>query len=291
MPAPITSPQNNRIKNLVKLQNRRQRDAQRLMVVEGVREAALALANGFMPEEAYICPELARGAATTTVTDQLHHLEKTGLCSLFTITPDLFAKVAYRGESGGVLLLIPYWTRPLASLLLSPNPFLVIVEGGEKPGNLGAILRTADAAGVDAVIISETETGEGAVSEGTDIFNPNVVRASLGALFTVPVTAVPTDQLITWLREQHIHIAAATPAGEELYTAVNLQNPVALVMGSEATGLSQTWLGAADTRLLIPMYGQVDSLNLSVSTALLLYEVVRQRGLQNKDVIDVVPYT
>lgn len=272
MPTPITSPQNGRIKNLVKLQNRRQRDAQRLMLVEGVREAALALANGFMPEEAYVCPELARGAAATAVTDQLHHLEKTGHCPLFTITPDLFAKVAYRGESGGVLLLIPYWTRPLASLLLPPNPFLVIIEGGEKPGNLGAILRTADAAGVDAVIISETDA-----SEGTDIFNPNVIRASLGALFTVPVTTAPTDQIITWLHERAIQIAAATPEGEELYTAVNLQKPVALVMGSEANGLSQTWLDAADTRLLIPMFGQVDSLNLSVSTALLLYEVVRQR--------------
>lgn len=272
MPTPITSPQNGRIKNLVKLQNRRQRDAQRLMLVEGVREAALALANGFMPEEAYICPELARGAAATAVADQLHHLDKTGHSPLFTITPDLFAKVAYRGESGGVLLLIPYWIRPLASLLLPPNPLLVIIEGGEKPGNLGAILRTADAAGVDAVIISETET-----SEGTDIFNPNVIRASLGALFTVPVTAVPANELILWLRKQHIHIAAATPQGEELYTAVNLQKPVALVMGSEANGLSQTWLDAADTRLLIPMHGQVDSLNLSVSTALLLYEVVRQR--------------
>ncbi|MBX3056872.1 MAG: RNA methyltransferase [Anaerolineae bacterium] len=272
MPTPITSPQNGRIKNLVKLQNRRQRDAQRLMLVEGVREAALALANGFIPEEAYICLELARGAAATAVTDQLHHLEKTGHCPLFTITPDLFAKVAYRSESGGVLLLIPYWTRPLASLLLPPNPLLVIIEGGEKPGNLGAILRTADAAGVDAVIISETDA-----SEGTDIFNPNVIRASLGALFTVPVTTAPTDQIITWLRTQHINIAAATPEGEELYTAVNLQKPVALVMGSEANGLSQTWLDAADTRLLIPMFGQVDSLNLSVSTALLLYEVVRQR--------------
>lgn len=275
MPTPITSPQNGRIKNLVRLQNRRLRDAQQLMLVEGVREARLALANGFMPEEAYLCPELAKGVEATAVTDQLLHLEKTGICSLFTITPELFAKVAYRGESGGVLLLIPYWTRPLASLLLSPNPFLIIIEGGEKPGNLGAILRTADAAGVDGVIISETATGE-----GTDIFNPNVARASLGALFTVPVTAVPTDQLITWLREQHIQIAAATPEGEELYTAVNLQTPVALVLGSEANGLSQTWLAAADTRLLIPMVGQVDSLNLSVSTALLLYEVVRQRGLQ-----------
>jgi TrmH family RNA methyltransferase len=273
MPTPITSSHNGRIKNLVRLQNRRSRDAQQLMLVEGVREATLALANGLVPEEAYICPELISGQKATAIADQLHRLETTGHCRLFTITPEVFGKVAYRGESGGVLLVIRYWVRPLTSLLLPPNPFLVIIEGGEKPGNLGAILRTADAAGVDAVIISETETGE-----GTDIFNPNVIRASLGALFTVFVTTAPAEQLITWLHEQHIHIAAATPEGEELYTAVNLRNPVALVMGSEADGLSQQWLNAADVRLLIPMHGQVDSLNLSVSTALLLYEVVRQRG-------------
>ncbi len=273
MPTPISSPQNGRIKNLVRLQNRRQRDAQQLMLVEGLREAGLALANGFTPMEAYVCLELAKGAEATAVTDHLLHLEKEGLVDLFTITPDLFAKVAYRDESGGVLLVIPYWTRPLTSLPLSANPFLVIIEGGEKPGNLGAILRTADAAGVDAVIISETETGE-----GTDIFNPNVIRASLGALFSVPVTTAPTEQVITWLCESNIQIAAATPEGKEVYTAVNLQNPVALVMGSEANGLSQTWLDAANTRLVIPMHGQIDSLNLSVSTALLLYEVVRQRS-------------
>ena len=109
------------------------------MLVEGVREAALALANGFVPEEAYICPELIKGAEATAVADRLLYLEKEGHVDLFTITPELFAKVAYRGESGGVLLVIPYWSRPLASLLLPPNPFLVIIEGGEKPGNLGAI--------------------------------------------------------------------------------------------------------------------------------------------------------
>ncbi len=272
MPVPISSLQNHHIKNLVKLQNRRQRDSQQLMLVEGVREAALALANGFTPVEAYLCPELINGAAATAVAEQLAHLEKSDRCALFTVSPAVFAKVAYRGESGGILLALPYWTRPLESIRLSPVPFLVIVEGGEKPGNLGAILRTADAAGVDAVLLSETETGE-----GTDLFNPNVVRASLGALFTVPVTAVPARQLISWLRQHQIQIAAATPSGTMLYTAVNLQQPVALALGNEANGLSQMWLDAADRQLVIPMHGQLDSLNLSVSTALLLYEVVRQR--------------
>jgi TrmH family RNA methyltransferase len=276
MPTHIASLQNGRIKNIVKLHNRRHRDAQQVMVVEGAREIGRALANGFVPQEAYICPELVVGEEATAnlkllraVSQHLHTLKT----AIFTVTPEVFAKMAYREESGGLLVLLAYWQRPLPSLHLSPIPFLVVIEGGEKPGNLGAILRTADAAGVDAVIISETEAGE-----GTDIFNPNVIRASLGALFTVPITTVPTPAVIAWLREQGIQIAAATPEGEVVYTAANLRRPVALVMGSEAHGLSEEWLTAADLRLTIPMHGQVDSLNLSVSTALMLYEVVRQRG-------------
>lgn len=272
MPTPISSLQNPRLKDVVKLHNRRHRDTQQVMVVEGVRELGYALANGFTPREAFICPELMPQEATA-VTQQLYHLHAQGQTLLFTVTPEAFAKMAYRAESGGVLALIPYWSRPWSTLPLAATPFLAIVEGGEKPGNLGAILRTADAAGVDAVIISEPETGE-----GTDIFNPNVIRASLGALFTVPVATAPTSELIPWLRAHNIQITAATPAGTTLYTAVDLRGPVALVMGSEAHGLSDAWLQAADLRLLIPMHGQVDSLNLSVSTALMLYEVIRQRG-------------
>lgn len=269
----ISSSQNPHIKNVVKLHNRRQRDALQLMVVEGAREIGLALANGFKPAELYMCPELAMGEEATAVAQQFHRLHEEKQTTLFTISPELFAKIAYRGESDGLLALLPYWSRPLTSLPLSPAPFLAIIEGGEKPGNLGAILRTADAAGVDAVIISETESGE-----GTDIFNPNVVRASLGALFTVPVAVAPATDLLVWLRAHGIQVAAATPGGDVLYTAVDLRGSVAVVLGSEAHGLSQTWLNAADKRLIIPMHGQVDSLNLSVSTALMLYEVVRQRG-------------
>jgi TrmH family RNA methyltransferase len=269
MPTHIASLQNGRIKNVVKLHHRRHRDAHQLMVVEGAREIGRALANGFVPQEVYICPELVVGGDATAVSQQLHTLKT----ALFTVTPELFAKMAYREESDGLLILLPYWQRPLSALHLSANPFLAVIEGGEKPGNLGAILRTAAAAGVDTVIISEKESGE-----GTDVFNPNVIRASLGALFTVPVATASTPAVIAWLREQGIQLAVATPEGELLYTAVNLRGPVALVMGSEAHGLSEEWLTAADLRLAIPMHGQIDSLNLSVSAALLLYEVVRQRG-------------
>ena len=273
----LTSLQNTRIKNILKLNNRRQRDAQRKTVVEGVREAARALRCGLAPEEAYICPELIHIAEATAVWQQLQSLETEGKLTLFTVTPELFAKAAYRGESGGILLVIPYLNQTLSELSFKSAPLLLIVDGGEKPGNLGAILRTADAAGVDAVIV----TGE--TNGGTDIHNPNVVRASLGALFSLPVVEAEAGELLTWLRQQQIRIAVLTPEGERPYTETDLQGPVALVMGSEAFGVDQRWLDEADIRLRIPMVGIVDSLNLSVATAVVVFEAVRQRQEGNRN--------
>ena len=172
-----------------------------------------------------------------------------------------------------MLILLPFWQRPLSQLTLSANPFLVIIEGGEKPGNLGAILRTADAANVDAVLVCAADE-----NKGTDIYNPNTIRASLGAIFTVPTAVASTAEIIAWMRAQNIQTAAATPDADELYTAVDLTPPIAIVMGSEAFGLSDVWLRAADKKIAIPMNGRLDSLNLSVATALILYEVVRQSG-------------
>lgn len=267
----LTSLQNARIKNILKLNNRRQRDAQKKTIVEGVREAARALHCGIAPDEAYICPELIHSAEATAVWQQLQSLEAQGKLTLFTVTPELFAKAAYRGESGGILMVIPYLNQSLADLSLPPAPFLLIIDGGEKPGNLGAILRTADAAGVDAVLVTNQP------HSGTDIHNPNVVRASLGALFSRPVVAAEPAELLAWLRQRHIRLAVLTPEGERPYTETNLQGGLALVMGSEAFGVQQTWLEEADVRLRIPMVGIVDSLNLSVATAVVVFEAVRQR--------------
>ena len=147
---------------------------------------------------------------------------------------------------------------------------MAVLEGVEKPGNLGGVLRTADAAGVDAILVC---------GEGTDIYNPNAIRASLGAIFTVPVIAAATPTLIAWLKAQGLALVATTPAATQRYTQVDLTRPVAVIMGSEAEGLSADWLAAADQQVLIPMNGDVDSLNVSVATALLLYEAVRQRNL------------
>ena len=267
----LTSLHNARIKNILKLNNRRQRDAQKKTVVEGIREVDRALQCGIIPQEAYVCPELITTEEATAVWWQLQSLAEEDQLALFTITPELFAKAAYRGQSGGILVIIPYLDRALTSLSLSETPLLLIIDGGEKPGNLGAILRTADAAGVDAVIVTSQASG------GTDIHNPNVVRASLGALFSLQVVEAAPETLLPWLRHKQIQIAALTPDGERPYTEANLQGSLALVMGSEAFGVDLEWLAAADIRLKIPMFGLVDSLNLSVATAVVVFEAIRQR--------------
>jgi TrmH family RNA methyltransferase len=269
----ITSPQNPRIKRVVKLNDRRARDEARQTVVEGVREARLALGRGVVPAEAYICPELIDNREAETAARHLVAMGESGMSEVFYVSPEVFAKMAYRGESGGVLLVIAYRPVRLDDLRFQAVPFLVIVEEAEKPGNLGAILRTADAAGADAVIVPTPPN-----RKGTDLHNPNVIRASLGAYFTVPVVTPGSDEAVDWLRRRDIAIIAATPEANVLYTATDMTGPVALALGSEAWGLSDTWLAAADWRVRIPMAGAVDSLNLSASAALLMYEVVRQRG-------------
>lgn len=278
MGVPITSLQNNRIKRVVKLRNRRRRDDEHRTVVEGVREVRQALLHDHIPDEAYICRSIAdRDAETAVLISEIETLANQKICQLFEVTEEVFAKIAYRGDSGGILLVIPYWQIALNDVLHKHNPFILVVEGAEKPGNLGAILRSADAAGIDALIICDAPN-----SSGTDVFNPNVIRASLGAAFTIPIVIEQTERVIDWLKQHSIHILAATPNGDVPYTSSDMSHAVAIVTGSEAFGLSPIWFSQADYRVIIPMYGVVDSLNLSVSTALLLYEVVRQRGgLQN----------
>ena len=266
MMVPLTSPQNAHIKDVVKLNNRSFRDERRQTVVEGVREVGLVLQQGIVPIEAYVCPELVPAAANPILA-HLQQLAQNRATRLFSLSPDLFAKIAYRENSGGLLLVVPFWQKPLEAIT---QPTLVVVlEGVEKPGNLGGVLRTADAAGVDAVLVC---------GERTDIYTPNAIRASLGAIFTVPVVAAATPTLISWLKQQGLALVATTPAATQLYTQVDLTGPVAIIMGSEAEGLSGDWLAAADQQVQIPMSGAVDSLNVSVATALLLYEAVRQRG-------------
>lgn len=267
----ITSLQNPRVKNVVRLRHRRHRDRLQQTVVEGAREAMRALLSGLVPLEAYICPPYLDPSRDQELLERLHQLARGGQTQLFEVPPDVYDKMAYRGGSGGVLLVIPYLAAALDALEPGVRPLFVVVDGAEKPGNLGAILRTADAAGVTALLL----TGSG--QQGTDIHNPNVVRASLGALFTVPVVSTSRQDAIRWLRHHGIAIIATTPDSPQLYTDLVYDRPVAVVMGSEAQGLGPEWLSAVDHRVRIPMSGVVDSLNLSVATAVILYEAVRQR--------------
>ncbi|MBP7963497.1 MAG: RNA methyltransferase [Caldilineaceae bacterium] len=275
----ITSLQNPRIKTIVKLGSRRQRDVDRRTVVEGVKEVARCLDAGIVPLEAYVCPDLAADETGAALVHRLVGMADQRLTQLFEVTPDVFAKIAYRGESGGLLLVIPYLDTPLDNLMTTRNtdhpPFFAVIEGVEKPGNLGAILRTADAAGVDGLIVCPGERG------GTDLHNPNVIRASLGTLFTVKVAQAESATVLAWLRSHGITALAATPDGEVPFTQADMTGPVAVAAGSEAFGLTDLWLNGAHQRVTIPMFGMADSLNLATSTALLLYEVVRQRDAKS----------
>jgi TrmH family RNA methyltransferase len=265
----ITSPHNPRIKDLLKLAKSNERDRRRLTVVEGERECSRALAAGIIPQEAFVCPELLSPLGRQLLAD-LTRLDAQRRSWLAEIPAHLFAKLAYREDSGGLILIIPYLVADLAAYTPPSPAFIAIIEGIEKPGNLGAILRTADAAGLQGLIVT---------AGATDTHNPNVIRASLGARFTVPVFESSTPDTLAWLRRHAIQIIAAAPDGLQRYTSGNYTGPTAIVLGSEAHGLSPTWRAAADALVTIPMVGTVDSLNLATSTALLLYEVVRQRAM------------
>ena len=198
MPVQISSLGNDHIKRVVKLNNRRFRNKHRLTIVEGTREISRALENGIQPQEVYLCPELIQDPQAQNIAARFTENASTAPYKLYEITPQLFHKIAYRGESGGILLVIPILDRQLEDLHLSNLPFLAIIEGVEKPGNLGGILRTADAAGVDSVIVC----GDQKLNR-TDIYNPNVIRASLGALFSVPTISVENGRLLKWLDKKN----------------------------------------------------------------------------------------
>ena len=290
MPAEkITSLQNPRIKQLVKLRDRRSRDEAGVFLVEGYREIRRALEKGVALQELYYAPDWFLGENEPALIAQA---EAAG-ARLFELAKDTFAKVAYRERPDGLLAVAPQWKRTLEDLAgivdrsvgpaagratrpavgstasLPATPFLLVVEAIEKPGNLGTILRSADAAGCHAVIVCDPVT---------DIFNPNVVRASTGVLFSVPCVIEESPRVHAWLQEKRIRAVATTPAATELYTDADLRGPLAVVMGSEQYGLSDFWLKHADLAVRIPMAGQADSLNVAMATIVTLFEAVRQRS-------------
>ena len=261
----ITSLQNPRLKRLVRLRDRRPRDEERAFLVEGYREVRRALDRKVPLDEVYFSPEWFLGENERAL---LAEAEAAG-ARLFELSKDAFSKVAYRERPDGLLAVAPQWRTALADLALPAEPFLLVIEAIEKPGNLGTILRSADAAGVNAVIVCDPVT---------DLFNPNVVRASTGVLFSVPCVVDESAAVLAWLRERGIRTVATTPAAQALYSDADLRGPLAIVMGSEQYGLSDFWLKGADLPVRIPMAGQADSLNVAMATLITLFEAVRQRG-------------
>lgn len=262
----ISSLQNPRVKNLVKLRDRRPRNQQGVFIAEGYRAISRALEKDVVPREVYFCPDCFLGENEEPLLAKAQERGST----LFELSKHAFEKVSYRDRPEGLLAVIEQWSYTLEDLKLSEPPFLLVVEAIEKPGNLGTILRSADAAGVDAVICCESVT---------DLFNPNVVRSSTGVLFSMPTVSASTDEVIEWIRKKGIRTAATTPHTDVLYTETNLSGPLAIVMGSEQFGLSEQWLEVCDQKVRIPMAGQADSLNVAMATLVTLFEAVRQRNL------------
>ncbi|MCC2548008.1 RNA methyltransferase [Hymenobacter sp. BT175] len=261
----ISSPQNPRIKNLLRLQQKSsERRSQDLTIIEGFRELTIARQAGIPVPTLFVCPELATA-------EQVRELEQRldPATEWLQVSKAVFEKVAYREGSDGILALARPPRRRLQDLQLPVNPLLLVLEAVEKPGNLGAILRTADAAQADAVIICDPRT---------DLYNPNAIRASIGCLFTVPTVATSRDELLAWCAEQGIRTyAAALTDQARPYTDFDFRGPTAFVMGTEADGLTAELRQACTATIIIPMRGAIDSLNVSTATAILTFEAVRQR--------------
>jgi RNA methyltransferase, TrmH family len=256
----ITSLQNPRVKHLVKLrENKEQRKKDGLMLVEGWDEIKLALLSGLQPQDIFMAPEL------------VHQSLKPYAGEVLTVDRVVFEKISYRENPDGWLAVFPIPARTLQDLTLPASPLIIVTEAIEKPGNLGGILRTADSAGVHAVLVTDPRV---------DLYNPNVVRASRGTLFTVPTIEISNADALGFLRQHGIQILAAAPEAELEYARTDLRGPVAVVVGTEDNGLTDFWLDRADRRIKIPLLGKVNSLNVSVAVGLIVYEAVRQRGLQ-----------
>ena len=262
----ITSLQNSHIKNVVKLHQRKHRDRQQKLLVEGYRSILRALENGYPVETLYVCPALYFGKNEPALIEWA----KAMAIRIVEVAEQPFLKMAMRARPEGLLAVAPQVHHTLVDKTPGSNALYLIAESVEKPTNLGSMLRSADGAGVDAVIVCDA---------CTDIFNPNVIRASVGTFFTRPTWEASSQETIAWCRQHGIMTLAATPQAQQLYTEVDMTQPLAIVVGTEQYGLSEQWLDAADKQIKLPMFGQVNSLNVAIAASLLLYEAVRQRQL------------
>lgn len=262
----ISSTQNPKIKRLVLLQQKSsERRKEGLFVVEGRRELLHCIEAGFEIDTLFYCPSaMDEGEESDKVlllTEKMHSYE---------VSNDVYEKIAYRGGTEGVVAEVKTRHLQLQDLNMKANPLIVVLESVEKPGNLGAVLRSADAAGVDAVIVCDPLT---------DLYNPNLIRSSLGGIFSVPCVACSSEECIEFLKKKGIQILTAQLQDSHLYYNIDMKRGTAIVMGTESTGLTNIWRKAADAHIRIPMLGKLDSLNVSISAAILMYEAVRQRKM------------
>jgi RNA methyltransferase, TrmH family len=257
----ITSTQNPKIKNVIALEKPRERKKQCLFVIEGKKEIRMALDAGYKIGNLFFCDELI-------TPDELKPLSPDDKL-LIPVSKDVFDKIAVRENSGGVLAVAEQKLHPLTNLKPGKNPLLLVLESVEKPGNLGAILRTADAAGVDGVIICDPQT---------DFYNPNVIRSSIGCVFTTPIASATSEETIAWLKKNDINILCTYLKASRPYDQVNFKDGSAIVMGTESTGLSDLWVNSSTANIIIPMQGKIDSMNVSTAAAVVVFEARRQRG-------------
>ena len=257
----ITSAHNPKVKSLLSLEKPRERRRQQQFIVEGKKEIGLALQAGYKIGNLFYCVNIfpETDLKSLNIEDKF----------LVPVTQEVFDKIAVRENSGGVIAVAEMKTHRLEEIKLGKNPLVLVLESVEKPGNLGAILRTSDAAGVDAVIICDPQT---------DFYNPNVVRSSLGCIFTKQIAAAPSDETIAWLRKNKISIFCTYLKASRPYHEVDFKISSAIVMGTEATGLSDSWVKNSDANIIIPMRGKIDSMNVSTAAAVVVFEAVRQRG-------------
>ena len=259
----ISSPHNPRVKEAIKLRERRARAKHGTTLIDGRRELSRAVTAGVEIVELFVCPELCSEPAASLVY-QLEHQTET-----MHVSRSVFERLAFGDRQEGVVAVARATPRRLDDWNPPPQPLIGVLDSLEKPGNVGAVLRSADGAGVTAVIVTDG---------GTDLFNPNVIRASLGTVFTVPVFAASSEECLDWLRNNGVAIYAARVAAERLYTQVDFSSPSAVLLGSEAEGLGSEWMGGGVTAIALPMLGVADSLNVSATAAVLFYEALRQRS-------------
>ncbi len=279
MSVKITSTANPAVKDALSLKKSSARKKEGLFLIEGAREIRLAMRAGYMFHTLFYCLEISKNGVAGAdqkgvgrsyeVADIVDIL--TGQSRIIETSAAVFSRLAYREGSGGLLAVALQKKHLIEEICIDENPLLLIAESLEKPGNLGAMLRTADAAGVDAVLVCDSIT---------DIYNPNVVRSSLGTLFTVPIACCSSEEAIVWLKANNVRIFTTSLTASVPYHRAAFAGPSAIVAGAEATGVSASWEKNADTNIIIPMFGKVDSINVSAATSIVLYEALRQRGFR-----------